>query len=216
MRKGEAETAVLEALEKAALATVENIKNFDTETNVLLACDVSGSMFQPVSERSSIELIDIGILLASILRTKCENVQSGIFGDTWKTIETPEASVLRGTIDIRKREGEVGYSTNGYRVINWLARNKIRMDKVMFFTDCQLWNSTGGYGSIASSWKKYKAMFPEAKLYIFDLAGYGHSPLRLAQKDVYLIAGWSDKIFNVLEALEKGKDVLDRVNQIEL
>ena len=40
---------VLDALEKAVLASADNIAGFDVNTNVLLACDVSGSMFQPVS-----------------------------------------------------------------------------------------------------------------------------------------------------------------------
>ena len=59
-------------------------------------------------------------------------------------------------------------------------------------------------------------MFPEAKLYLFDLAGYGQMPLNLAEKDVYLIAGWSERIFDVLSAIDKGDDALSIINKIDV
>ena len=83
-----------------------------------------------------------------------------------------------------------------------LQRNKV-VDKVMLFTDCQLWNSNGRE-NIADLWKRYKKLAPGANLYLFDLAGYGNTPLNVQRNDVYLIAGWSDKIFNVLKAIEEG------------
>jgi hypothetical protein len=53
-------------------------------------------------------------------------------------------------------------------------------------------------------------------LYLFDLAGYGQLPMRLAEPDVYLIAGWSDRVFDVLSAIDKGEDALDVINSIEI
>jgi hypothetical protein len=69
---------------------------------------------------------------------------------------------------------------------------------------------------IKDSWHTYKSMFPEAKLYLFDLAGYGQMPLNLAEKDVYLIAGWSERIFDVLSAIDKGEDALSIINKIDV
>jgi len=53
-------------------------------------------------------------------------------------------------------------------------------------------------------------------IYLFDLSGYGQSPLRLAEPDVYLIAGWSDKVFDVLAAIENGNNALDVINNIKV
>ena len=53
-------------------------------------------------------------------------------------------------------------------------------------------------------------------MYLFDLAGYGNTPLNVMRDDVYLIAGWSDKIFDVLNAIENGSDALKMINAIEL
>lgn len=207
---------VMDALEEAVKASAQGIKGFDIGTKVLLACDVSGSMFSPVSQRSRIVNAEIGILLASMLRIKSRCVLSGIFGDVWKTVLASTAPVLENTVGVRNMANRVGYSTNGYRVIDWLIDRDVRMDKVIFFTDCQLWNSNYGDGNIRVSWAKYKAKYPEAKLYIFDLAGYGQSPLDLSQKDVYLIAGWNEKVFDVLDAVENGADVLSLIKNIPL
>jgi hypothetical protein len=65
-------------------------------------------------------------------------------------------------------------------------------------------------------WKRYKKIAPAAKLYLFDLAGYGATPLNVLRDDVFLIAGWSDKVFDVLAAIEKGSDALEIINSIEL
>ena len=33
---------------------------------------------------------------------------------------------------------------------------------------------------------------------------------------VYLIAGWSDKVFDILDAIENGSSVIEKINEIEL
>lgn len=209
---------LLDALEKAVQASAANIKGFDHETRVLLACDVSGSMGKAISEKSKIRNFDIGLMLAMLLQSRCKNVQVGIFGDSWRTVTVPRTNILAGVQELYKRANEVGYSTNGYLVVKDLLERKVQMDKVMVFTDCQLWDSNaGGAQHIEFYWNRYKAkVAPGAKLYLFDLVGYGQSPLRLVQNDVYLIAGWSDKVFEVLAAIENGGQALDAINEIEL
>lgn len=73
-----------------------------------------------------------------------------------------------------------------------------------------------GGGSLARSWKDYKKIAPQAKLYLFDLAGYGNTPLRIEDNDVFLIAGWSDKVFDVLEAIEDGASAISKIKEMEL
>lgn len=204
------------ALERAIQASVANLKGFDQDTKVLIACDVSGSMFQPISARSTIQLYDIGLVLGMLLQSKLKSVETGIFGNTWKRISLSSKNILKNTETLRKMEGKVGYSTNGYLVIQDLRKRREIMDKVMIFTDMQLWNSRNDGASIANEWKQYKKIAPQAKLYLFDLAGYGQAPLNIKENDVYLIAGWSNKIFEVLEALENGQNALSKVEEINL
>lgn len=208
---------LLDALEKAVQASAANIKGFGSETRVLLACDVSGSMQVPVSSKSKILLYDVGLMLAMLLQSRCKNVEVGMFGDRWKTIMAPRNNILGNVQEFYRREGEVGYSTNGYLVIKDILQRRVQMDKVFLFTDAQLWNSNNTTDHIQTLWLRYKAeVSPNAKLYLFDLKGYGQAPLQILRNDVYLVAGWSDKVFEVLAALENGGSALDAINNIEL
>jgi hypothetical protein len=209
-------STMLETLEEAVLVSAHNIKGFGFDTSVVIAADVSGSMQQPVSPKSKILLYDIGLLMSMILQSQCKNVITGMFGDRWKRVSMPKNSILRNVNDFYKREGEVGYSTNGYLVIEDLISRRENVDKIMLFTDTQMWNSNGNTHSFESSWKRYKSINPNAKLYIFDLAGYGRQPLDVRKNDVYLIAGWSDKIFDVLNALEDRKSAVQMIEKVVL
>jgi len=208
---------ILNALEEAIKTSIINLKGFDYDTKVLIASDVSGSMCSAVSPKSSVQMYDIGLVLSMLLQSKCKYVTTGIFGDTFKTKTMPKDSILQNVIDLQRIEGEVGYSTNGYKVLQYLIEKEQVVDKVMIFTDCQMWNSESGYGyytndsRIPQMWNKYKQIAPEAKLYLFDLQGYGNTPLDVKQKDVYLIAGWSEKVFDVLENIDKGQEALDTI-----
>lgn len=207
---------VLTALENAMRASSANIAGFDGNTRVLVACDVSGSMDRPISPRSKVRLVDVGIVLAMLFRNRCKSIITGIFGTTWKAINLPRGSMLPAIKTVSDRCYEVGFSTNGYKVVEWLIEEKVILDKVMIFTDCQMWDSYDEGKTFSKLWSRYKQLAPEAQLYLFDLAGYGQMPLRIEQNDVYLIGGWSDRIFEVLEDLQKGKSVIEKINCVEL
>ena len=207
---------LMSALETAVRHSAANIEGFDENTRVLIASDVSGSMWKNVSAKSTVRLFDIGLLLSMLLKSRCKQVIAGIFGDTWKVVNMPSDNVLMATRQLERVGNTVGFSTNGYKVVDWLIEQNQVMDKVMMFTDMQMWNSTGGNSTFEKSWRRYKQMAPHARLYLFDLAGYGQLPLRLAEPDVYLIAGWSDRVFDALSAIDKGGDALSVINSIEV
>lgn len=211
-------SVLIDALEKAVTVSASSIKGFDENTKVLIACDVSGSMQKPVSAKSKILLYDIGLMLAMLMKSRCKNAVTGMFGDIWKVINVPTTSVLANVDAFYNQEGSVGYSTNGYLVLKELIGSKKVVDKLLFFTDVQLWNSNNNKadGQLAKFWGVYKQIAPSAKLYLFDLAGYGTTPLNIIGNDVYLIAGWSDKLFDVLAAIEAGENALSEIQQIEL
>ena len=209
---------ILDALEKVVLTSAENIKGYDEKTTVCIACDVSGSMEHNINPRSKVMYYDIGLMLGMLLQNRCKKAITGIFGDIWKVKNLPKDSILRNTMDLHRIEGEVGYSTNGYKVLEYLISKKLKVDKIMMFTDCQMWDSDGYYSrsGMIENWNEYKKINPNAKLYLFDMTGYGNTPLKVNEKDVFLIAGWSDKIFDVFEALENGEKALDEIRKLTL
>ncbi|WP_375433989.1 TROVE domain-containing protein [uncultured Hymenobacter sp.] len=210
-------SAVLTALEDAITHSAANLRGFGPATRVVVACDVSSSMQTPISPRSKVLLYDVSLVLGMLLQSRCQHVTAGMFGDKWKRISLPRGSVLRNVDEFYRREGEVGYSTNGYLVVRDLRQRQEVVDKVMLFTDVQLWNSNGDGSSLAQEWAEYRrAVAPQARLYLFDLAGHGTAPLGVrAENGVVLIAGWSDKVFSVLEALENGGSALTEIQSID-
>jgi len=209
-------SSILEALEDAVMVSAKNIKGFGFETSVVIAADVSGSMQQPISPKSKILLYDIGLLMSMMLQSQCKNVITGMFGDRWKRVPMPKNGILRNVDAFYKREGEVGYSTNGHLVLEDLINKREIVDKIMLFTDTQMWDTGGFTNAFENSWSRYKKINPNAKLYLFDLAGYGKPPLDVRKNDVYLIAGWSDKIFDVLNALEDRKSAIEIIKKVVL
>jgi uncharacterized membrane protein YkvA (DUF1232 family) len=209
-------SALMTALETAVRHSAANIEGFDDNTRVLIASDVSGSMYSSVSAKSTVRMFDIGLLLSMLLKSRCKQVITGIFGDSWSVTNMPSDNILMATRQLERLANMVGYNTNGYKVIDWLIEQNKVMDKVMMFTDMQMWDSTGSNASFEKSWRKYKQLAPQAKLYLFDLCGYGHMPLRLVEPDVYLVAGWSDRIFDVLSSIDRGADALSVINSIEV
>lgn len=69
--------------------------------------------------------------------------------------------------------------------------------------------------SFKEAWKTYrKEVAPNAKLYLFDLAGYGNTPLSIQEEGVYLISGWSEKVFQMIEAVENGSTAVEEIEKI--
>lgn len=210
----------LDALEDAITVSYENIPKIPGTT--LIACDTSGSMQVPISKRSSVERYDIGLLLGAMGSKFTDKCILGMFGDTWKVINTTKRSgIIKDTMYMHTRVGEVGYSTNGFLVIRWANEKKIHVDRFMFFSDNQLWDSTqdrnihlSESSRIGNSFRRdvhtvYKELLdyrksinPNARMYIFDLAGYGTTSFPEQDNKVIGISGWSDKIFNFIKTVE--------------
>ena len=231
---------ICDALEDAVKVSIENIPIYAHE-RVLLATDVSSSMQSPLriigespqreqrrmksNEGSIIEQYDIGAVLAMMLASKCEQATVGMFGDTWKPVGFPTRDILKNANEIHLREGEVGYSTNGYLVLEWAIevynRKGVVFDRIMMFTDGQLWDSTGrgGGNRYHRLWKEYRQNInPDAKMVLFNLNPYGQTPVPVESvaSGAYIISGWSDKIFEVLYNLEQGEHALKAVKDISL
>ena len=215
-------TMILDGLEEAMIASAQNIAGFDYDQAITISVDTSGSMDQSVSDRSKITYQDIGLVLGMLMHNRCKDVETSIFGESFEIINLPKNNILSNTETLDQYSGRVGHSTNGYLVIeDLLARGEVK-DKVMIFTDCQLWDSRSSYWGGPSKefgklWAEYRSkVAPNAKLYLFDLAGYGNTPVDIRDNGVNLISGWSDKVFDMLAAYEKGSSAVAEIEKIVL
>ncbi len=212
---------VTDAIERAFIASGENIPVYK-EDRIVVAFDDSGSMDHPLSDKSKTMYYEIGMILGALLNIKCDRAIVGAFSDEWRVMNPPKRGLLSWINDYEAVAG----STNGWLVLDDLIRRKLQADKVFVFTDMQLWNSWVSlpWGtmrlekrSFSDFWHYYKQnIAPNAKLYLFDLAGHGTTPVSTLEKGVYFIAGWSDKVFMILDAIDKGSSAVQEIEKIEL
>lgn len=191
----------LDACLKASIATLPQLKG-----RSLVACDVSGSMQTKISPKSQVSNIEIGLVLGAVLYANDpKSTLMGMFGDIYRPIE-PSGHPLHDVQAILQYRNLMGYSTNGYLVLQNLLQKQTKLDNLLFFTDCQMY----GADSFESLWWKYKTTIaPNCKLYMFDLSGGGTVPLKINGHDTFLISGWSDRIFEACERMSQGESALD-------
>lgn len=202
------------ALESAIEASTAGIPGFDylSQQSILIAGDTSGSMTTPLSERSSVELYHVALVLGFVLQHALPNVTVGMFGNRWIPLR-PTTNILSGVMDAYNRMGEAGLSTHGNKVIEWATKQGIHYDWFMFFSDGQIYGDIQnlkagvGHSAFETAFNSYKAKVnPKAKMVLFMLEGYETIPIDAVRNDVFVVAGWSDKVFQVLGDIVTGGD----------
>ena len=104
-----------------------------------------------------------------------------------------------------------------YKTIDRMLRRgrRVTLDELIDACNDALYE-VNGYGEVSRRTIQHdiQEIAPNAKLYLFDLVGYGQSPISMERDDVFCIAGWSDKVFDILTALERGNSAIDEIRRI--
>lgn len=188
---------VVQALSEALDKSLANVPKFDGKTLVVL--DQSGSM--------SGKPIEIGSIFGAVLY-KANDADLMIFGSDAKyTNPNPLDTVS----SIAKQLDNANLGGTNFHAIFQTANKKY--DRIVILSDMQGWM---GYENPTKDFEAYKKRTgAEPFVYSFDLNGYGS--LQFPEKNVFAIAGFSDKIFDVMKLLEQDKNALvNKIKQIEL
>jgi hypothetical protein len=198
---------VLDAIEDALTVSFENLPKLSGTTAIIV--DQSGSMDHPLSEKSKIQLRDVGNLLASAATKFCENAVTIPFGDTAKVISLSSRAGIFSNME-KMHNSNVGHSTHLIAAFDEIDKLDEKVDRIMIFSDMQAYGDGQSYGwgyrgsnQTCQSWfESYKKKVPDVWLHSFDLAG--HSTTKVAGKGVNLISGWSEKVFDYVSQVEEG------------
>lgn len=185
---------VLEALSEAFELSLANVPEFDGKTLVVL--DESGSMGS--------EPIEIGSVFASVLY-KSNNADLMTFTDSarYQNLNPTDAAL---TIAQRLRDNLIGRGTNFHSIFE--TANK-PYDRIIILSDMQGWMGYDAPTGTFEQWRKTHNCNPY--IYSFDLQGY--SSTQFPEDRVFCIAGFSNKIFDIMGKLETDRQAL--VNEIE-
>lgn len=228
--------SVLDALEDAIQYSVGNIP--ELEGNVAILVDHSGSCrgdaggSSVVSAFSKTSTAMIGNLFGSMMAYRQKNVYIGLFGD--KLIDVPMDRSMK-MLDFNKKsfdEGArcgLGTETGIYDFMRKCVDEKKKVDNVVVFSDCQigtgLYNFTPWYGSKSSDcgghfhelFKEFKKLNPMCNWIVVNLRQSGGTSVFDKSMRILNIAGWSDKIFDVIKSQCRGWDaVIKEIEAVEV
>lgn len=182
--------AISEALDRATV----NVPKLDGETLVVI--DHSGSMSDgPGSPKF------IGDTFASVM-FRANACDVGVFGTDFGLVKG--LNPADSTLTIAKRIGHVchGHGTNFHSIF----KGKKRYDRIVIFSDMQGWI---GYHDPTRTLKSYEQRTgAKPFIYSFDLSGYGTT--QLPQGRIFQLAGFSEKIFDLMQTAEQDPNALVR------
>jgi len=204
--------AVEHWLEQAVDVSVEHVP--DGLGDTFVGVDLSGSMDMVLSEHSTLRYKEIGALFGAVLADQGARV--GGFGDDFREVSMHvDTPVLQRQDAVLGIDDDVGNSTNGWKVLANLREEAIAVERVVLFTDMQIWDSTyfGSDRTVREEFEAYRdEVAPDASLYMIDLASYGDLVTPEGYEDVYNVSGWSE---NVLEFIEHAEDTAQVIDEIE-
>ncbi len=177
-----------------------NVPKFYGKTLIVL--DVSGSM-QEHGEKSPHV---IGAMFSAVL-LKSNDCDFITFSDkaSYKNVNTSDSTI---TII-----NSIKFASGGTNFNSIFETANKKYDRIIILSDMQGWI---GHYSPVKYFEAYKKRTESNPLiYSFDLKGYG--TMQFPEKNVFCIAGFSDKTFEVMSLLEKDKKALmHEIEKIEL
>lgn len=231
----ELKNELLNAIEDALEISCQNIPTLDGRTAILV--DHSGSCrgdrggHSKVSAFSSVTTAMIGNLFASMIAFKQKDVYIGLFGD--KLINVPFKRGMK-LLDFNKESYQMGAKCGGatengiYSFLERVVKEKKQIDNIVVFSDCQIGRGvdfTEWYGSTYSEcsnhfhelFKEFRKINPKANFIVVNLRQSGGTSVFDRSQRILNIAGWSDKIFDIIKSQCVGwVEIIRRIENIKI
>lgn len=196
-----------EWLEHAIEVSAENVP--DVFEDSLTVVDTSGSMSgMGISQKSELSPIEIGSLFGAIMAERHSDV--GAFANSFEMLNLDARDTVMTNMEAIGNAGPGG-GTRGHKVPKHLREQQRAYDKVIIFTDLQMWG-----GNFENEWVRYKnAVAPDANLYLVDLASYGDLVTPEGAQGVYNISGWSSNVLDFIGKIERAGEMVREIEEVE-
>jgi 60 kDa SS-A/Ro ribonucleoprotein len=187
------------ALSDALEITLSNVPRFEGETLVVL--DDSGSMAAPARGNGfgNRSCITLGAAFAAAL-FKSNDADLMRFSDNASYVSINKRDSMMTIAGKLIKNARAG-GTNFHDIFQ--KANKA-YDRIIILSDMQGWVGVGTPGGVFDAYKKRTGANPF--VYSFDLAGYGS--LQFDESKVFCLAGFSDKVFDIMTMLERDRNAL--------
>ncbi len=234
-RFNELKQNLLDAIEGAIEISCQNIPELDG--NCAILCDHSGSCrgdgggSSKVSAFSSTTTAMIGNLFGTMMAYRQHDVYLGLFGD--RLIQVPFDRNKR-LLDFNKQSYQMGAKCGGatekgiYTFLETVVKEKKKIDNIIVFSDCQIGRGgafTPWYGTDYNDrsqhfhelFKEFRKINPNANFIVVNLRQSGGTSVFDKSQRILNIAGWSEKIFDIIKTQTVGWDeIIKRIESIEI
>jgi hypothetical protein len=221
----------LRSLEAALALSIANIPKLQGSTAILI--DHSGSMGGDsggkslVSAMSSVTTCMIADTFAAMMAKSQDNIYIGLFGDRLINVPASEAR-SREALDlanhINKEGSRCGAATEAgiYEFLRTCVKDKVRVDNLIIFSDMVIgeggtssWYGHTDRGNFHIVFKEFKKINPQCKTISVDLKQTKGTSVFDKSMNVTQVAGWSDKIFDLVASAGRGyKDLINEIEKI--
>lgn len=201
---GKLRNALQDAME-TAIANVPQISG-----NIVVCPDVSGSMQSSITgyrkgASSKVRCIDVAALVAAAFLRK--NRDARVLPFEVRVVDitlNPRDSVMTNAATLA---GVAGGGTNCSAPLALLNKQNITPDLVVFISDNESWADPQARRgtSMMVEWEKIKTRNPKAKLVCIDIIP-NTTTQAPDRKDILNIAGFSDKVFDLIASFAAGAD----------
>jgi hypothetical protein len=189
---------IIIALSKAAEIALNNVPELPGKT--LIAVDVSGSMHGRPEE--------IARMFGAVLYKSMDSILLTFDNNSRFITLNPTDSLLTLTKSIKFTGGGTNFSS----IFDSLTQ---KFDRIIILSDMQAWMQGFYYSSNPKeSFKRYKERTgTNSFIYSFDLAGHG--TMQFPEQNVFCLAGFSEKIFDIMKLLESDrKALINKINEV--
>lgn len=227
---------ILDALEDAIQISCKNIP--ELEGNVAILIDHSGSVRGDAGGDSRVAAFSkttramIGNLFGSMVAYRQKNVYIGLFGDRLINVPIDRSKKL---LDFNKESYAKGAACGPgteqgiYNFLRTVVKEKKNVDNIIVFSDCQIGSSnyrfTNWYGCGTATtgphfhelFKEFRKINPQCNFIVCNLNQSGGTSVFDKSQRILNIAGWSDKIFDLITSNCKGWDaIIKEIEAIEI
>lgn len=190
---------VLTAIAKAVDISLSNVPVFSGKTLVVL--DVSGSMTQRQGPRNMVPAEIAALFAAVLLKANDSDLLTFDTSARYVNINKNDSALT-----ISRSIKFPGGGTDFHKIFTAIRG---KYDRIIILSDMQGWV---GHNNPTREFSEYKAREnANPYMYSFDLQGYGS--LQFPERSVFCLAGFSDKVFDIMSMLEQDPHAL--VNKIK-
>ncbi len=196
---------MLEAISQAIEYSLDNVPKFKGKT--LVAVDASGSMSDDPS------VIKKASIFASAL-VKSNDTDLILYDTDVKEIRYLKSEPILTLAEKIQKEA-MGGGTNTSLVFKYAIEKEKNYDRIIILSDNQSWQERGyddesSTGEVYSKYKKDNDCY----IYAIDIQGYGTKDI--SGEKVFHLCGWSERIFDFMNVIEKKDGIVKYIENYKI